>query len=459
MLRKAGIWTFAALGLVGIGGFMWLLTRTMDGSSYNTWGTLVVLPVVMFLNAVLVVLVNAREPDRWMRGLLWVGLLAKFVGVVARYLVAFVLYGGSADAQRYNLYAAAHYRGWRNGEILWVDEGKLGTQMLEVITTAVYTVTGPSTIVGFMVFGSLAFWGAYLLVKAFRIALPEGQHRRYAALVLLLPSMLYWPSSIGKESWLLLFGAVTALGAAEAVRGRLGRGWGLIVLGLAGTALVRPHVAALLVAALLVAQLTRKTADTPEAALGKLGGVLLLAVAVWLTVSQSAQFLGIDDLTLQAVSDEILWASGQTAQGGSSFTPVPLESPLGVPAAMLTLLFRPFPWEAGNIQMLGQSIEGLVLLGMTLAALPQLKTLPGLLARNPYLVFALAYAVAFILAFAGFANFGILARQRVLMLPFFLVLLALPEGVPSGWEGNRSQGAAGRHEEHVVSRTAVSSTG
>lgn len=440
MLRKAGYWTLAALGLAGIGGFMWLLTRTMDSSSYNTWGTLVVLPVVMFLNAVLVVLVNQREPDRWMRGLLWIGLVAKFFGVVARYLVAFVVYGGSADAQRYNLYAAKHYQGWRNGEILWAAEGKLGTQMLEVITTAVYTLTGPSTIVGFMVFGSFAFWGAFLLVKAFRIALPQGQHRRYAALVLLLPSMIYWPASIGKESWLLLFVAVTALGAAELFRGRMGWGLAWIALGIAGTALVRPHVAALVVVALLVAQLTRKTENTPEAVFGKVGGVLVLVVAVWLMTSQSAQFLGIDDLNLQAVSDEILWASGQTAQGGSSFTPVPLGSPLGIPAAIVTLVFRPFPWEAGNIQMLGQSLEGLVLIGMTLALLPGLKALPGLLARNPYLVFALAYAFAFILAFAAFANFGILARQRVLMLPFFLVLLALPEDEPSGWEGSRSLG-------------------
>ncbi len=41
-------------------------------------------------------------------------------------------------------------------------------------------------------------------------------------------------------------------------------------------------------------------------------------------------------------------------------------------------------------------------------------------------MFALVYTSAFIVAFASFANFGILARQRVLMLPFFLVLLSLP---------------------------------
>ena len=47
--------------------------------------------------------------------------------------------------------------------------------------------------------------------------------------------------------------------------------------------------------------------------------------------------------------------------------------------------------------------------------------------RNPYVTFAVVYVAAFIWAFSGFGNFGILARQRVLMLPFFLVLLALPK--------------------------------
>jgi hypothetical protein len=45
---------------------------------------------------------------------------------------------------------------------------------------------------------------------------------------------------------------------------------------------------------------------------------------------------------------------------------------------------------------------------------------------SPYVTFAVVYVGGFIWAFSGFGNFGILARQRVLMLPFFLVLLALP---------------------------------
>ena len=99
--------------------------------------------------------------------------------------------------------------------VTWDLATARGTQYMELITTAIYTVIGPTTLAAFFVYGAFAFWGAYLLYRAFRVALPEGDHRRYAYLVFFLPSMLYWPSSIGKESWLMLFVGVTALGAAK----------------------------------------------------------------------------------------------------------------------------------------------------------------------------------------------------------------------------------------------------
>ena len=49
--------------------------------------------------------------------------------------------------------------------------------------------------------------------------------------------------------------------------------------------------------------------------------------------------------------------------------------------------------------------------------------------RRPYVAMALVYTGLFVLAFSGFANFGLLARERVQLLPFFLVLLVIP---PSG---------------------------
>ena len=55
-----------------------------------------------------------------------------------------------------------------------------------------------------------------------------------------------------------------------------------------------------------------------------------------------------------------------------------------------------------------------------------LLTVPRLLRRAPYVTFSAAYLLAYIIAFSGFSNFGILVRERSLALPAFLVLLAVP---------------------------------
>jgi len=41
-------------------------------------------------------------------------------------------------------------------------------------------------------------------------------------------------------------------------------------------------------------------------------------------------------------------------------------------------------------------------------------------------VFSLVYSVLFIVAYSSYANFGLLARQRVQLYPFFLILLSIP---------------------------------
>lgn len=432
-------------GLLLVAAYAAVLAWAMDTQTYSVWGGLIVVPVIVALNVLLIWRAVKHQGESWFAWLLPLAYLAKLVGVVARYLFAYVVYSGQADAERYNLYAAAHYREWQAGAFVWDSAGAQGTQFLEVVTTVLYAVTGPTPFAAFVVFGSLAFWGVYVFYQALRTALPGADHRRYAMLLFLLPSLLYWPASIGKESWLLLFVGVTAWGAARFFAGATASGLAALALGVAATAAVRPHITVMLVAALLVAQLVKPTAKTSTSILTKLAGVLVLVAATAMLATQSAEFLGIDDLSLQGVSESYDFRSGNTEQGGSKFEPVPLGSPLGVPVAVVTLLFRPFPWEAGNPQMLVQSLESLGLLALTLAAWPRLRALPGLLRRHPYLVFAVLFTFAFILAFAGLGNFGILARQRVLMLPFFLVLLALPDPAAPGRAIGQPEAVSGAH--------------
>lgn len=422
------------LGLVALVGYARALTWGMETQSYNTWGAMLWVPVVIAVNVVLIAVAARREGDPWVTRLLALGFAAKLLGIAGRYVVTYYVYGGTADAQRYNFYAIDHYLDWRAGNVTWEESAKQGTLVMELLTTALYTVIGPSVITAFFVFGSLAFWGVYLIYRAFRIALPGGDHRRYALLVFLLPSMLYWPASIGKESWILLFIGVTALGAAHFFNHRAASGLLLLAVGAVGTAMIRPHVTVLMFAALFFAQIVRPTTKKSTSILTKAAGTFVMGVAAAILITQSAEFLGIDDFSAQAVSEQVEWAGDQTAQGGSAFTPVPLDSPYGFLAAKVTMLFRPFPWEANNAQMLAQSLEGVFLSVLTIMAWPRLKALPRLLKRNPYLVFAVVYVLAFTTAFAGFSNFGILARQRVLMLPFFLVLMALPLPPPGAKE-------------------------
>jgi hypothetical protein len=40
--------------------------------------------------------------------------------------------------------------------------------------------------------------------------------------------------------------------------------------------------------------------------------------------------------------------------------------------------------------------------------------------------FVVVYGLLFVVAFSSIGNFGIIARERVQLLPFFLVLLAAP---------------------------------
>jgi hypothetical protein len=255
---------------------------------------------------------------------------------------------------------------------------------------------------------------------------PAGDSRRYALLVLFFPTLLYWPSSIGKEGWMLLSIGLTAYGAARLLQKR-SLGIVLTAVGIAGVTLVRPHIALVLLASLLVALLVHRSSTrstlTPVVRLISIGVVVGITFVV---VSQAETFFGVESLNQEAVQTTLSDTQEGTAQGGSAFTPVSVNSPLDLPAATATVLFRPFPNEADNVQTLVTSFEGLFLLALCVVSWRRFASVPRLVRTVPYVAFALVFVVLFVYAFSSFANFGILARQRTQMLPFLFVLLALP---------------------------------
>jgi hypothetical protein len=103
-----------------------------------------------------------------------------------------------------------------------------------------------------------------------------------------------------------------------------------------------------------------------------------------------------------------------------------VNSPIDLPLATATVLFRPLPFEASNNQMLLTSAEGVFLAALCVVSWRRLATIPRRVRSTPYVAFSLVFVLLFVWAFSSFGNFGILARQRTQMLPFLFVLLALP---------------------------------
>ncbi|MCQ2959068.1 MAG: hypothetical protein MJ198_02645 [Bacteroidales bacterium] len=96
-----------------------------------------------------------------------------------------------------------------------------------------------------------------------------------------------------------------------------------------------------------------------------------------------------------------------------------------LPQALMAGLYRPYIWEARTPFMLLSGIENILILLMTFWALIKVRFgLFSLLARDNFLLSILVFVLAFGF-FIGLtiANFGALVRYRIILLPFFVVIL------------------------------------
>jgi hypothetical protein len=398
---------------------------------YDIWGALVVGPVLVAINVPLLRAAMRREAERRLAMLVAVAFALKLLAAIPRYLVAFVLYGGTADAATYNSYGAKFAEQFRHGDFS-VDVGRVvGTGFVKILTGIVYTVTGPSIIAGFLVFSMLGFWGIYLCYRAFVACLPDADHWLYGRLVFLLPSMLFWPSGLGKEAWMLLCIGVTAHGLARLYTRRR-FGFAVLALGLSGCAAVRPHIAVILLAAGFAGYLLRPAGPraTPLSPLAKVAGVAVLLVVSTVALQRAATFFEVDSISSQSVDQVLSSTQERTDEGGSSFKAERAQGPLALPGAAVQVLLRPFPWEAHNAQALLTSLEGVVLMALIWRGRRSFGALRRGL-RSSYPLFCVLYSVAFIYAFSTFGNFGILARERVQVLPMVLALLCLVRREPA----------------------------
>jgi hypothetical protein len=422
---------------VGIGGALLGFSFTVLGLLFLIAAQLDGFLVVAFLVPVLLAASwpaftrqARRERDPTLVRLLVAALLLKLFGSLVRYWVAVAFYDSNADAFEYHRVGVDLAMRFRAGNFDTGLPSLSGTEFISFFTGITYTITGPSIFAGFLLYSWLAFGGMFYLYRAFTIAIPDGRKRSYARLLFFMPSMLYWPSSIGKEAWMLFTLGLAAFGTARLLTGRPWRGMALAGVAMWLAAIVRAHVSGMVVLGLVVAYLFAR----PPRRLGALGPAMkmvalaaLLVVAVGLLGRTQSYLLekGIDPQ--DGVTGVLAETGRRTSQGGSGFeAPSTGASLAKLPFAAVTILFRPFLFEVHNAQAAITALESTLLLALVLARRRAIWQAVRHLRRYPYVAFILVYSALFVVAFSSIGNFGILARERTQLLPFFLVLLAVP---------------------------------
>jgi len=398
--------------------------------AYNAIGGLLVAALIIPLTLPLLKRESVRQGDRRLFMFLVLALILKVViGTLLRHYAAFDLYEGSADAAGYHGKGFHIMERFREGNFDPQLASLTDTDFIRFLTGVLYTVIGPTSYGGFLVYSWLAFMGMFLFYRAFTMAVPEGRASTYGRLLFFLPSMIFWPSSIGKEAWMVFALGIAAFGAARILSGSALRGLLIAGFGLWLGTLIRPHVPGMLGAALLIAFVLGRRYEPfkPIRPTVKIATLGILLAASFLLVTQTEGFLKETDiLTVDGLTSALEKTSERSAQGGSEFDPPIVRTPADLPLAFGTVLYRPFLFEANNQMAMLSAVEGLWLVMFSIWRLRWAIAALRTSRRQPYVALAGAYILLFVIAFSSMPNFGLLARQRVQLFPFFLVLLSIP---------------------------------
>ena len=305
-------------------------------------------------------------------------------------------------------------------------------------------MAGPGIAGMFVLSGLIGFLGSYLFLRAFEIEFPyhERKDKRFMALSLfLLPSLTYWAILLGKDSWIFLFlGCATYAFANLLKKLRLFYLSGLVLSVLVVT-LIRPPVGAILAFAVGCAWLLKRGQKGPAAILRPLRLAIYPLVIAGLTIAILSAYLApyrslvgnvsLSDAAIRTGIGIHEGLSTDTQAAGSSFTiGITEPSVRGIlkylPFGMFTFLFRPLIFEAHHILALAAALESTFLLALVLLRFKSMAAASRCFFTTPFVAFCLLFFFLLTAMLSLESNFGVIVRHRTMVLPFLLILLAVP---------------------------------
>lgn len=364
------------------------------------------------------VVVRTEPPGSRLLIVIWTSFALKLAAMAYRYYSGLL-----ADANTYDLVGRIVAERLARGE--WERDSYLGSQFIRLATGMVYLMTGP-TFSGISILWTwLGLLGMLFFYLSFRTAIPAGNRHLYLLLIFLYPSMLLWTSSLGKDALVILFLGMATYGVARVHRRVEPIGLWWLLLGMSGVAMIRPHIAAVFAVAFGASRLLGRIGSGPLGPAIRIFEVAVLVVVAAVAIGRAGTYAGLEEVGPEGVFEFISGFQEESARGGSAFEQVDTTSPAGLALAVPTILFRPFPWEAHNVNAIIASMEGIGLLVITLFRWRSIVATVRAARRDAMALFLCVFAALFMFLFTAIGNFGIIARQRASQLfPFFFMMVA-----------------------------------
>jgi hypothetical protein len=308
--------------------------------------------------------------------------------------------------------------------------------MMVKVSALVNLLTHDNYWISSLYFSFVSFAGSWFLVRTI-VQYDDRLLNKAAIAFLFFPSVVFWSSGLLKES--LAMAALCYISAvALKVWWRKPRSWWEGILSIAGLLAlweIKYYYLAvflpLVIAGLAVERvLNDRKQPKPILWLGLLW-IATLAIPLALISVSRPNFYPDRFLEVVTASNEAVRAYSDVEDviHYQDLAPTMGSVVRNLPQALFSGLFRKLPWESRNVLQLISSIENLLLLMLTLAALRNITSLP--VTRDRLLLFTVLTYCLVLCAFLALStpNYGTLSRYRIGFLPFFVLLILLENPV------------------------------
>ncbi|HEX9931934.1 MAG TPA: hypothetical protein VGB08_03755 [Allosphingosinicella sp.] len=289
----------------------------------------------------------------------------------------------------------------------------VGTLFVTYIVQSLKSFVGGTFLDFFLIFQAISFFAICLLMRTIEEIYRElgVEQPLYTYVLPLLPGLHFWTCAIGKDGFLLL-GVCLGIWSAMNLKSR----WPAMLLGLLLMLLIRPHIAALGVAAVGgTIFFDRQTRPALRVAI-----VFVSLIGLAVAANSFRQAFSIDVTNADSVSNFLAAHEEVTQDADVAGNSAVYGS---YPFKLMSLLFRPMFIDAEDIMGLAASAENFILLLLFGGIFVHFRTLVLLTRRLRFVRFAALFGATCALLLAlVYYNIGLGLRQKTMFVPAVIIL-------------------------------------